>query len=136
MIDGGGEFRDRLHDADVIEFLQRAHVRLLEGALPADDEHGRLRPPRIGHGGDCVGGAGPGRDDGTASHAGEPGPGVGRVGGGLLVPDIDDLDAEVGAAFVGIDDVPAAEREDRADPGPKASTSAARTRGAAALDCT
>ena len=50
-----------------------------------------------------------------AGHAGQARPGVGGVGGGLLVADVDDADALVDAAVVDVDDVAAAEGEDRAD---------------------
>src|SRR5207249_219148 len=63
-----------------------------------------------------VGGAGTGGHHGTTGNAGKPRPGVGGVGGGLLVANVDDADAGVRAPLVNVDDVPAAEGEDRLNP--------------------
>ena len=57
--------------------------------------------------------AGGGDDD--AELAGLAGVAVGGVGGGLLVADVDDADAFVDAAVVDVDDVAAAQGEDRVD---------------------
>ncbi len=58
---------------------------------------------------------GPGRGDDDAELAGLARVAVGRVRGDLLVPHVDDADALVDAAVVDVDDVAAAQREDRVD---------------------
>ena len=70
---------------------------------------------RVGDAGDGVGGARAGGDDGAAGPAGDARVAVGGVGRDLLVADVDDLDALVDAAVVDVDDVAAAEGEDRVD---------------------
>ena len=111
-----GELRDRLHDVDVREVLEGPHLVLVERALAADQQHRALSPERVRDSGDGVGRARAGGDDGAAGLAGHAGVSVGGVGRDLLVADVDDLDALVDAAVVDVDDVPAAEREDRVDP--------------------
>src|SRR5262249_22255564 len=75
VVAGGGELGDGRQDAAVVQFLQRAHVGLPQRPLAADEQHGDLGPPGVGHGGDGVGGPRAGGDGGAAGHAGEPGPG-------------------------------------------------------------
>ncbi len=116
VVDRGGELGDRPHQADVVQLLQRAHVGLLQRPLTADDQHGHLGTPGVGHRGHRIGGARAGRDHGTAGKAGQSGPGVGGVSGGLLVAHVDDADVGIDAAIVNVDDVSAAEGKDRLDP--------------------
>src|SRR5205807_9508798 len=55
-------------------------------------------------------------NDGTAGDAGQARPGVGGMGGGLLVTHVDNANPGVDTAVVDVNDVPTAEREDRLDP--------------------
>src|ERR1700730_6085438 len=57
--------------------------------------------------------AGPGGRDNAAELAGLARIPVGSMRGGLLMPDIDDPDAFIKAAVIDVDDVAAAQREDR-----------------------
>ena len=79
------------------------------GALPTDDQHGRLRPESIGNAGDRISSARTGGDDGDARLASDARPGVGGVRRGLLVPHVNDFDAFVEAAVVNVNNVPPAE---------------------------
>jgi hypothetical protein len=83
--------------------------------LPADEEHRAFGAERVGDAGYRIGRPGSGRYDGAAHAAGHTRVPVGRVRGNLLVPHVDDLDALIDAAVIDVDDVPAAEREDRID---------------------
>ena len=110
------ELGDGGRDVDVREVLQRAHLVLGEGALPADMEHRALGAKRGRDAGHRVGEAGPRR----RHHAAEA-PGLARVavrgmGRDLLVADVDDADPLVDAPVVDVDDVPAAEGEDGVHP--------------------
>ena len=58
---------------------------------------------------------GPSRRDHAAEAARLPRVAVGRVGRDLLVAHVDDPDIVVDTAVIGVDDVPAAEREHRID---------------------
>jgi len=82
--------------------------------LPADEEHRAFGAERVGDAGYRIGRPGSGRYDGAAHAAGHT-----RVPSAacaaLLVPHVDDLDALIDAAVIDVDDVPAAEREDRID---------------------
>src|SRR5919202_2376486 len=111
-----GELRDRLHDVDVGQVLEGAHLVLVQRALAADQQERALRAEGVGDAGDRVGRAGAGGDDRAARLAGDARVGVGGVGGDLLVADVDDLDALVDAAVVDVDDVAAAEGVDHVDP--------------------
>ena len=79
------------------------------GALPTDDQHGRLRPESIGNASDRISSAQTGGDDGDARLASDTRPGVGGVRRGLLVPHVNDSDAFVEAAVVNVNNVPPAE---------------------------
>src|SRR3954468_10227875 len=111
-----GELRDRLHDVDVGQVLEGAHLVLVQRALAADQQERALRAEGVGDAGDRVGGAGAGGDDGAARLAGDARVRVGGMRGDLLVADVDDLDALVDAAVVDVDDVAAAEGVDHVDP--------------------
>ena len=88
---------------------------LIERALAADQQHRALGPERIRDPGDGVGRPRAGGHDGAARFSGHPRVAVGGVRRHLLVPDVDDLDALIGAAVVDVDDVAAAEGEDDVD---------------------
>ena len=88
---------------------------LVESSLAADQEHRALSAQRIRDAGDRVGGARSGSDDRAAGPAGHARVSVRSVGRHLLVADVDDLDALVDATVVDVDDVAAAESEDRVD---------------------
>ena len=116
VYDARRELGDRRHDVDVRQVLERAHLVLVERSLAADQQHRALGAERVGDAGDRVGRARAGGDDGAAGPAGHARVAVRGVGRHLLVADVDDLDALVDAAVVDVDDVAAAEREDRVDP--------------------
>src|SRR3954464_5417275 len=111
-----GELRDRLHDVDVGQVLQGAHLVLIQGALPADQQERALGAEGVRDAGDRVGGARAGGHDRAARLSGHAGVGVGGMSGDLLVADVDDLDALVDAAVVDVDDVAATEGVDDVDP--------------------
>ncbi len=112
---GGGELGDRLHDIDMRQVLQPAHAPLRQRALAADVQHRAFRAEGRGDAGDRIGAAraGGGHDD--TELAGLAGIAVGGVGRDLLMPDIDDADAFIDAAVVDVDDMAAAQGEDRVD---------------------
>ena len=111
-----GELGDRLHHVDVRKVLERPHLVLVEGALTADQQHRALGTERVGNAGDGVGRPRAGRHDRAAGFPGHPRVAVGSVCRHLLVTDVDDLDAFIGAAVVDVDDMAAAEGEDDVDP--------------------
>ena len=113
---GRGELGDGGRDVDVGQVLERAHLVLAEGALPADMEHRALGAERGRDAGHRVGEAGPGR----RHHAPEA-PRLARVavrgvGRDLFMADVDDADPFVDAPVVDVDDVAAAEGEDGVHP--------------------
>ena len=115
MRHGGGELRDRRHDIDVRQILQRAHLVLAERALPADHQKRTLGAKRIGDAGHRVGRArSRGRHD-AADLAALARVAVGGVRRDLLMAHVDDLDAFVDAAVVDVDDMAAAKRPDHLD---------------------
>ncbi len=95
------------------QVLQGAHLVLCEGALATDVKdrafgtQGR-RDPRC-----RVGAAGTRRGHNAAETAGLPRIAVRRMRRHLFMTHVDDADVLVEATVVNIDDVPAAEREDR-----------------------
>ena len=111
-----GELGDGGRDVDVGEVLERAHLVLAEGALPADVEHRALGAERGRDPGHRVGEAGPGRRHHAAEAPGLAGVAVRRVSRDLLVADVDDADPLVDAPVVDVDDVTAAEGEDGVHP--------------------
>ena len=115
LVDALGELGDRAQEFGVVHVLQRAHLEAGERAAAADDEHRRLVVPGVGDGGDAVGDAGAGGDDGDAALASRARPAFGGVAGDLLVADVDDLDLFVEAGVVDRLHVAAAEREDGVD---------------------
>src|SRR5581483_3805551 len=70
---------------------------------------------RVGHAGHRVGRSWPRGDDRTSGLAADAPVAIGRVRRDLLVADVDYPDALVEAAVVDVDNVAAAEREDRID---------------------
>ena len=109
------ELGDRARDVDVGQVLQRPHLVLGERALSADVQHRALRPERGGDPGERVGEARARRGDHAPEPAGLTRVPVRGVGGDLLVPHVDDADVLVDAPVIGVDDVPAAQREDGVD---------------------
>ena len=107
------EFRDRRHHIDVRQILKRSHLVLRERPLAADVEHGALRTECGRNPGHRVGAAWSGRRHHAAELAGLARVAVGGVRRDLLVPDVDDANALVDAAVVDVDDVTAAQGEDR-----------------------
>ena len=112
----GSELGDRRHHVDMRQVLERAHPVLGERALAADMEDRALRPEGGGDAGDRVGAAGPGGGHHAAELPGLAGIAVGGMRRGLLVAHVDDADAGIEAAVVDVDDMPAAEGEDRVHP--------------------
>jgi hypothetical protein len=103
------------HHVDVRQVLQRPHLVLGVCPLTADQQHGGLRAEGVGDSGDGVGRPRAGGDDRAAGLAGDARVAVGGMGGHLLVPYVDDLDALVDAAVVDVDDVAAAQCVDAVD---------------------
>ena len=105
----------RRDEGQVVDLLQRArapaHLR-----RPAA-EHADRRAVRLGAGdrADPVGDAGPGGQRRDPDPAGRLGEALGGEGRGLLVADVDDLDALLLAAVVDREEVPAGEREEVRD---------------------
>ena len=96
----------------MIHVLQRAHVAEQPGTRSADDDHRYGSALRVRDGRHHVGDAGTRRDAAHPRLAGDAGPAVGRVPGGLLVPDVDDADSLVEATIVDRLDVPSAQGEE------------------------
>jgi hypothetical protein len=95
-----GRFHDRREHRRLIGRLVQdaaVGVRLPQGGgdVGGDHQHGRSRRPRLAHRAERVRGARPGRGDRDSELPGRPRIAVGRVGGGLLVPDPDQPDARV-----------------------------------------
>ncbi len=102
-------------DVDVRQVLQRAHLVLRQRALAADVQDRALGAERGGDAGHRVRAArARGRDD-AAELARLARIAVGGMRGDLLVAHVDDADALIDAAVVDVDDVAAAQREDRID---------------------
>ena len=112
----GRELGDRPHDVDMRQVLERAHHVLRQRALAADMEDRAFRAEGGGDAGHGVRAARPGRGHDAAELAGLARIAVGGVGRDLLVPHVDDADALVDAAVIDVDDVAAAQGEDRVDP--------------------
>ena len=109
------ELGDGARDVHVRQILQRPHLVLGERTLPADVQHRALRPERGRDPGERVGEARARRRDHAPEPAGLARVPVRGVGGDLLVTHVDDADPLVDAPVVGVDDVPAAQREDGVD---------------------
>ncbi len=107
------EFRDRRHHVDVRQILERSHLVLRERPLSADVQHGTLGTECGRNSRHRVGAPGSGRRDHAAELAGLARVAVGGVRRDLLMTHIDDADALVHTAVVNVDDVAAAQREDR-----------------------
>ena len=115
MRHAGGEFRDRRHDIDVGQVLQRAHLVLAERALAADHEQRTFGAEGIGDPRHGVGRARSSRGHDTADFAALARIAVRRMCGDLLVAHVDDLDPLIETAVVNIDDMAAAQRPDHFD---------------------
>src|SRR5882757_1389483 len=109
------ELGDRRHQIHMRQILQRPHLVLRQGALPADVQNRTLGTERGRDAGDRVRAARAGGGDDAAQLAGLTGIAVGRVRGHLLMPHIDDANTFIDAAVIDIDDVAAAQREDGVD---------------------
>ena len=108
-----GELGDGRHQLDVRQILQRSHLVLRQRTLAADVQDRALGAERRGDAGDGIRAAGTGGRDDAAELAGLARIAVGGVRGDLLVAHVDDADALIDAAVVDVDDVAAAQREDR-----------------------
>ena len=109
------ELGDRRHHVDVRQILQRSHLVLSQRALAADVQNRALGAECGGNAGHRVGAAGTGGGDHAAELAGLARVAVGGVRRDLLVAHVDDADALIDAAIVDVDDVAAAQGEDRVD---------------------
>ena len=97
------------------QVLQRTHLVLGERALTADVQDGALGAEGRGDAGDRIRAArARGRDD-AAELARLARIAVGRMRGDLLVAHVDDADAFIDTAVIDVDDVAAAQGEDRVD---------------------
>jgi hypothetical protein len=85
-------------------------------SLAPDVQDRALRTEGRGDAGDRIGAAGSGGGDDAAELAGLSRIAIGRVRGHLLVPDVDDADPFIDAAIIDVDDVAAAQGENRVDP--------------------
>ena len=110
-----GELGDGLEERGGVEILQPAAQVVGNAGVAADEDHRAGRLEGVGDAGDGVGDAGPRRDDSHARLAGDLRPPFGGVGGDLLVPEVDYLDALGHAALVKVVNVAAVEREDVLD---------------------
>ena len=110
-----GKLGDRRGNVHVGQILQRAHLVLGQGALPANVQHRAFGTKRGRDTGKRIRKPGAGRGNHAAQPAGLARVAVGGVGRDLLVAHVDDADIVVDATIVGVDDVAAAEREDRVD---------------------
>jgi hypothetical protein len=99
----------------VRQILQRTHLVLRQRALAADVQNRALGAERGRDAGHRIGAAGAGGGDHAAELAGLARVAVGGVRRDLLVAHVDDADALIDAAIVDVDDVAAAQREDRVD---------------------
>jgi hypothetical protein len=112
----GGKLRDRRHDVDVRQVLQRPHLVLRQRSLATDVQNRALRAERGRNARHRVRAAGPRGGDHAAEFAGLPCIAVCRVRGDLLMAHVDDANPFVHTTVVNVDDVAAAQREDRIDP--------------------
>ena len=110
-----GPLRDRLHQRELVELLQRTPLRLRERPGAAEHDHRRLGGKAVCDGRDGPGHPRPRGDEGDARRAPDSPPRLGGVRRGLLVADVHDADALVPAPLVDRHHVAAGEREDRVD---------------------
>ncbi len=96
--------------------LQRPHALQRQRVAPTEQDHGAVGVGRVGHAGDRIGHPGPGGHRGHPRPEGQPSVGVGGVGRGLLVTDVDDPDAPVLAPVEDRADVAARQGEQRVHP--------------------
>ena len=111
----GGEPRQRPHERQVIDLLQRALPPAPRRRATAEHDHRRVALQRRPHRAHPVRDAGSG---GQRRHAGPPRdlrPALGRERRGRLVARVDERDALGAAAVVDREEVPAREREDGVD---------------------
>ena len=111
--DAGREFGDRPHQVDMWQILQRTHHVLRQRALAADMQHRAFGAERRRDAGNGVGAAWACRGHHAAELAGLPRITVGRMRRHLFVANVDDADAFVDAAVIDVDDMAAAQSEDR-----------------------
>ncbi len=105
------ELGQRAHERDVVDLLQRPLPPAHRRRAPAEHEHRRVVLLRRADRAHPVGHAGPGRQRRHARLARDLRPALGGERGGLLVADVDDVDALLAAAVVDREEVAARERE-------------------------
>src|SRR6202041_1847963 len=108
-----GKFGDGSHQLDMRQVLQRAHLVLRQRALAADVQNRALGAEGGGDTGHRIGAPRSRRRDDAAELAGLTRITVGRVRGDLFVAHVDDANTLIDAAVIDVDDVPAAQRENR-----------------------
>ena len=112
---GARPFRDRGHDLDLRDVLERSQLELAERRLAADDEQRRAGLICVGDGRHDVRDPRPRRDDGDPDMAAHARVRVRHVPGSLFVADVDDADLLVDTAVVDRTDMAAVEAEDHLD---------------------
>ena len=95
------ELAERAADVGAVGFLKRAQAVFAERMLARQADHGAVGQSGDAQAGHGVGQSAAGRDAADAGRAGGAGPAVGRIGRGLLVPHVDQLDAVVLADWPG-----------------------------------
>ena len=114
-LDSEGGLGEGPEHLDLRHLLQRAHALCFQRRGPAQQDHWAARLVGVGHSGNGVSDTWPGGDESHAYIARQSRVGVGGMGGGLLMPEVDDGDVVVQAAVVDRRDVAAAEGVDGAD---------------------
>ena len=116
--DARGALDVRPDERQLVDVLERAAPAQQRRRGPAQQHERRLRQLGVLEGGDRVGDAGAGGDRGDAGHARQARDRVGREHGRGLVARVDDADAAGLRGHQDRRDVPAAEREQEANPVP------------------
>ena len=110
-----GQLHERAHERNVIDLLQRALPPAEGRRATTEHQHRRVVLVRRAERAHPVGHPGTGGQRTHAELARDLRPALGGERGGLLVADVDDLDALLAAAVVDREQVPAREREQLAD---------------------
>ena len=106
-----GELRQRAHERDVIDLLQRALAPAHRGRAAAEHDERRVVLERGAHRAHAVGDARAGRERGDARLTGDLRPALGGERGRLFVAGVDEVDALLAAAVVEREQMPAGQRE-------------------------
>ena len=112
---GSGQLGQRRDERDVVDLLERAHPPACGRGAAAEREHRRAVHQRGRHPAHPVRDARARRERAHARLPGGLGPALGRERRGLLVADVDDVDALLAAAVVDREQMTAGEREQLRD---------------------